>query len=498
MKKRETPRMTYFLYAAADLSYKEDLKAHLIRQFDAGSLGYVRYSTLDDFFPLSESLNKILADTTTFICLISPQFLAAPFYQSIELRKIITAHYLKRIRFVPLELFNVDLSQSYFHSFVKLSSIKNPIYSSDKEVYFHRLSQISLEVAAEVREANAYANRMEADWITIHKAKSIEEYEYFLRMYPHSIYRAKAKVHLEELKEEKLWKEAQAFDTIPYYLQYLLETPLKRYEEEALFKITEIEGDDNVAGRDAIDNNNLALLFDYKRRFRKGIHLSEVNNTILNILSQPIESLKMERPREFKEGEIFEYIQGFKEREEGLELKGSWLNYLVHKKNTPSEIFAFEHLMAFGNHLHGKVKKVKSRLDGFGMSFFMTFFSVPVLIGLLLATVKWGHFTFSIWIALMLAFLVYFLYRSFLAYTVTVREDQKICDTKLKETKKNLIRLKIAFISHDRMQINKLILFFQNTDEWANAMNAQNEFNYIFKENEMSGEDRPTLVLEGI
>ena len=498
MKAQKSSRLTIFLYATSDEPFQLEIKAHLDQQFKSKDIGRIRYQTIDDFFPLKDSLHHLITNTTTFICLLSPHFFASSFSKSIELKKIITAHVLKGMKVIPIELFDVNLPTTLFNSFESLSSNQKPLYSSHKEIYQHRLSLLATEMADEVNSANAYEQAMDQAWTNAKKSKSIEKYELFLHSFQYSPYSHEAQVHLDELKEEKLWKEAVAFDEIQYYLNYLLETPLKKYEEEAVDKIMELEADDSIAGRDAIDNSNLALLYDYKRRFPKGIHLTEVNEKIFSLLSRPIESLKMERPHILQKGESAEYLQGLIPEQEGLQLKGSLLNYLVHKKNTPSEIFAFEHLQDFNNYLHKKLKKLKSELSGIAISLFVLPFVFLTIVAFSLLVISFGYLTFNVWMALFFAILIYFSYRASVAYTVIVKENQKKCEYKLKEAKKNLIRLKVAFISHDRIQINRFILFFQNTDEWANQLLSQNALTYILHDPEIVEEEPPVLILDGL
>ena len=132
--------------------------------------------------------------------------------------------------------------------------------------------------------------------------------------------------------EDKLWKEAIAFDTVAYYLKYLKQGPLQKHRKKAIVRIVGIECDENSARKDMLSHNDVTLLLEYKSRFREEGDLNKVNERIFQELSRPIEK-GMEKEQEFQ-------------------AETHYLSYQLHQHCTGSEIFAFN-----------LIEKVKNRLE---------------------------------------------------------------------------------------------------------------------------------------
>lgn len=456
---------TIVLYAAEDLRYKEHIERHIKRRNDSKHLGKLLFKPLEaltgHYFSSDSSINNYLV----VVCLLSNDFLFSEFGFSRQLKNLRKHHNLKRTPMAPILLEACELSNTPFNGIASFPANAVPIKQLPKEEYHPTLTKLASEICERIKKQMVWKESMERHWQDAQKADTIADYQFFLDQYPNSLYARRADARRKALVEEKLWKEADSFDNVSFYFQYLTESPLQKYREEALDKIIEIEKDEPLARKEMMKEHHLSMLLDYKLKFRKNGDINAANQRIFETMNTPFTEW-LDRP--------------IPENSES-----NFLELQVFRQCDSNELMTFGLLERFQRGLTANMASLEKRIKKRNWFFLpiLLLFTLVFFLSLLYWLVP---FVFDKWLAIKLFFIYLFVEWIKLAVNAirSMAEDYRLIGEKAKDLSRAVTELKISFLTNDPKGRGKSILHLFNAEEWVAEVEGKTLLNYLFPSKE--------------
>ena len=462
------------LYASPDEKYKDEMEGHLRLLLGQGLLVSIKTMELTRFYPLQEELSKFLEKTTSLICLVSHSFIASEFDLSQALKDIMEAHRLDKIKVIPVLIEACDLSGSRFSTDEIIRYQEQPIgHFRGLPDYHIRLGQVMTEVFSIFKQANYYEEKQERTWKKTIKENTIHSYHSFLNLYQYSKYVTPARQNQDELKDEKMWKEARSFDTIAFYVDYLTsDVPVKKYKKEAIENILKIEAAENVERNDLENTENPALLFHYKNRFREKGALNEVDQKLLNI---------------FKEKPLDTWF----DHDQVIDTQNHYLTLSIFRNCNPNEIFSYQLIANAITRLIGGIQIRKRRLRKRYEVMWIRAIAASIIALLILSifAIEVEDFFYKAGVFLkkpipLLGILLFLtiVTCSFFWILYNLQHDQKTCDQKTHQIRKHHVELKIAFLAHRPVEKAHIIFAFNKLEDWFRKFVTLTTLDYFLPE----------------
>ncbi len=465
---------TLVLYAERDERFKTDIVNHLNLKSTVTPLGSILPKCLEESHALNSHIRQTIQSTTSVICLLSYDFIMTDFGVGNSFSKLIEAHNLNRICLIPIFIDRCHSAPTKLKSIWRLSYNPVPLIELEDKEYHENLQLLCKEVAAMITLANKYNNDLTELWENAQSSDELEQYRFFIQKYPYSRYTNKAKERYKKLLEDKLWKESSAMDSTQNYLYYLVNAPYAINKEDSVEKIIEFEESEEIARQDIMMNSNLALLLDYKLRYRESGDLNLVNEKIHQILSKPIDQWMPE--------------------DENIVTESHFLKYKIYDACNKNEIFNYYLIEKSYEKVIRKLQRVKSSLNSkigslslfMGMLIFGTLFLFILPENGMLSSLH-SYRYFFVFLCVIVGFSVW-------NAVAQLKSEVDFCKDNLVSIKKKFVELKVLFSSRNTLGQGKLFLFLFNTEEWLHALSNRSIWFYLLAES--SDIDMETIKMD--
>ena len=445
------------LYSYKDESFRSQLETYLAILYQSKILQYPIYKEVDEYVIDNKGPRAEAAQTDILILLVTAHFLASDFCYSAELRQLIEEKNRKNISIIPLIFTECNLEKTQLRNLERLPCNDLPLVNEYTRHFEQPLLMMSRELEMRIQRARYYKHQVEEGWKQASSVDEVNTYRSFLKIFPHCPYASLAQNRLDEMVEAKLWKEAESFDNMEYLFNYLREAPKKVHEEAAIDRIIEIEDGMDIAGKEALEDSTPALLFDYISRFPRGQEIGPIQDQINDQMMDPFTT-------DFKQGKL-------KTESHSLLLQS-------FTKLKPEESFSLDRYYRFGENLlklaAGNIKHIGAQV------FSMTLMLVMLAVLGLMFTVLFQRLGWSIGRLkyVLIAVGIVMSYRLMLAAHF-FRVDRNYCAKTYKELRRGLVRLKVAFLLHDNLGINKILMSFMTANTRLTEIKSLSFVDYL-------------------
>ncbi len=436
------PCQIYLLYSQKDQplatqvsSYLNEFKLkEIIYQFTEVAIEELAISGMEQ--------EQIKKSRDLFFIIATPSFLKSDFAHSLFLKDLLARHHLKRNQLIPIFFYAEEEGAPKLQRLNRLQSNKNTLLFHSQSALHQQLIPIFQELAPIVMDWRRHNQAIDEAWKMTRSINDYDTYLAFQNLHPNSVYALEAKKIIEELVEEKLWKEAIGFDQMKYYYEYLASAPLKKYEEACIKKIQEIESKQETAQVDALKNKNIALALDFKGRFDKKSYSPDIDQHLYQLFDQAT----LENPE--------------------LQTEAYFLQHKAFQNCSPEEALSLNLSLTYNQQIKARVKRLLGSLQSYrsiyafgivacGLIFCFLFFYYT------LAIFHLGKMNTALFLAyIVLVFVAYRCYDGLLQATKCIEKHQTLYD----QVSKDYIYLQVAAVSKDQEQIRRIQFNLANTN----------------------------------
>lgn len=436
-----SPSQISILHSQKDQALAAHVASYINEYKLKGIINHYREVIVDNVAKSSLEKERLRKSRDIFFIIASPNFLKSDFIQSTLLKELISNHNLKRNLMIPVFFYQPIEGESGIHRLTRLkTNAQTIVFHSHSELH-QQLIPIFKELEPLVGQWTLYNEQIDEAWSDTRKAHDYDTYLNFQKNYPLSVYSLQAKAFINDLIEEKLWKEAVSFDKMKYYYEYLANAPHKKYEEACIKKILEIESRQEVAQVDALKNQNIALALDFKGKYDRRNYNADIDKHLFQLFDQP-------------EKEI-----------QSIETERYFLQHHALKNSSPEETLSLNLSLDYDQHLKGRLRSLIGKLQSFSTAYIMGF-AISVFAFLYL----FFYYTLSIFqegqmnLGLFLAYvaLAYLAYRCIMGYQFAnkcVNKHKNI----LRTIERDYIYLQVAAISKDQESTRRIQFNMANT-----------------------------------
>ncbi|MEM9991315.1 MAG: hypothetical protein AAF738_06085, partial [Bacteroidota bacterium] len=284
------------MYAATDEVLQVQLAAHLDQLRQDSIIDSIHYQLLQNYQAIEA---ERLEQTDIYLILVSADFLATDFMPSMKRKELMELQQSDALRMILVRLRPCHIEESLWKGVPQLPENGEPITGEHWHNTDKGLMTVVNSIKKIAQERRTWKEQLENDWARTKNSKKAASFGQFLKNYPQSRYNAEAATQKAHLEEEGLWEKVTRTGNMDNLFKYLQQAPLQEYREEALERILDIREDEEVAWKDAQNNQELAFYMDYRRRFPTGKHLEETDDWIDNFMLTPFNytenSLKLEQ-----------------------------------------------------------------------------------------------------------------------------------------------------------------------------------------------------------
>ncbi len=436
---------------------------------------HLRFREIGDFMSSQYGVKKVVAENDLILLIVTAHFLATEFCYSTELSQLLEANNLRNVQLIPLVFTSCHIEGSILHKLERLPSNTEPLINPHTYRLEQPLFVVSGELESKIERIRFFKGKVENAWQNAQVVNEYNSYRAFIDQFPFSLFRPEAERRANEMLEAKLWKEAKAFDNITHLLHYLKDapdTPAKfRHKQEALDRIAAIEGAEATVGNDAIDSRNLPLLLDYLRRYPRGSQAPQAHSQFSDLMDDLFSGRE-------QVAELEAFLVPKKGSQPTLKTESQRLRYLALQLLKPDEIMALDSYCQFGQELYRKAKGLSDRLKG-NASFFQmsmpTFVVVSYMAYLMLGDRLAGQ-DWAIYLFVMLG--IGLLYGLFVGNRY-MTADAQICSDMAEDLRRKLTELRVAFLFHDRITINRLLFEMVNAQSRLQRLSSLGMGDYM-------------------
>lgn len=452
-----TPKLKAVLvYSQKDQAFKEQFTDYIQQLKNVQHLSDCSFQNIESINPYR--FQQTLQEVDLFLFTCSVSLFVHPNMQASVFQRLVSFHQMKRLRAVTIAFRPWELEKTVLKNVIHLPEnghfVKSTNWDTIDDACNHILQSLC-KLCKEWREKKA---QLEQAWKQAQIKNTIEGFEAFLKLYPHSWYSKEARNQANVLLEAKLWEEANEKESLEAYYQYLSVTTLNKDRlNEAALKIAEIEEDEERSWKFTADQKRPEFFFRHKALFFEGAHLEETNDRI----------------RHFVEGHI---------ALAGKDYKAPENHYLLNeaKRLPEGEFFSLMSYLSYCGSLRVKIETLLE--DRKWDPVFYTLYFIPI--GALFGLGLWQWFTGKsqeggVYIAsifgnaIVYGFVSFFIYRVFKTFS-NFFKDEHFLKESIDVIKRHSTKLRVSFLTNDPRMVRKILSVLDHHDQEVHKIEKKN------------------------